>query len=165
MATTASTAPYTVPPGAGLSDVWWKTGRVQTKASGAETRGSFSQIETIDPRGTATPLHVHYNEEETFYVLEGEVSLFVEGARHDLSAGGFALVPRGLQHGYLVRSEVARMLVTFSPSGFEDVFVDHGVPVLEGATPPDDAVFPPVEELIQTFAAYGCAIVGPPPVL
>jgi hypothetical protein len=57
------------------------------------------------------------------------------------------------------------MLVTFSPSGFEDVFVDHGAPVLEGAAPPDDAVFPPVEEMIQAFAAYGCAIVGPPPAL
>jgi quercetin dioxygenase-like cupin family protein len=165
MATTTSTAPYALPAGTGLTDVWWKTGRVQIKAGGAETRGSFSQVETIDPRGTATPLHVHYNEEETFYVLQGEVSLFVEGARHDLSAGGYALVPRGLQHGYLVRSEVARMLVTFSPARFEDVFADYGVPVREGDAPPDEAVFPPVDEMIRAFAGYGCAIVGPPPAL
>lgn len=165
MATAASVEPYDLPTGEGLTDVWWKTGRVKIKASGAETRGSFSQVETVDPRGTATPIHVHHNEEETFYVLEGEVTLYVDGKRQTMSAGGYALVPRGLPHGYVVCSEVARMLVTFSPSGFEDVFVDLGVPVAEGEEPPSDSVFPPVPEIVRTFAAYGCEIVGPPPEL
>jgi glyoxylate utilization-related uncharacterized protein len=122
-------------------------------------------VESFDPRGAATPLHVHVNEEETFYVLEGEVSVFVDGERLDVGPGGFALVPRGVPHGYVVRSEQARMLVTFSPAGFEDAFVDLGIPVVEGEEPPAETVLPPVEEVVRAFAPYGCEIVGPPPTL
>ena len=55
------TKPYRVGAGEGLANVWWKTGRLTVKAGGAETGGSFSQVETDDPRGTATPVHVHHN--------------------------------------------------------------------------------------------------------
>ena len=41
----------------------------------------MSQIEVYDPRGGATPLHVHHNEDETFYVLDGEVSFVVGDER------------------------------------------------------------------------------------
>jgi quercetin dioxygenase-like cupin family protein len=165
METIATTRPYTLEAGEGLADVWWKTGRIRIKIAGEQTAGSFSQVETDDPRGTATPLHVHLNEEETFYVLEGEVSVFVDGERLDVAAGSFALVPRGVPHAYVVRSERARMLVTFSPAGFEDAFVDLGVPVLEGQEPPAETVLPALEEVVRAFAPYGCEIVGPPPAL
>jgi quercetin dioxygenase-like cupin family protein len=165
MAFIADIAPYALPADAGLADVWWKTGRVKLKAAGEQTGGRFSQVETVDPRGTATPLHVHHNEEETFYVLEGEVSVVVDGERLELSTGGFALVPRGAPHAYVVGSEQARMLVTFSPSGFEEAFVDLGVDAAESAQPSVDTVLPPVEEMVRAFAPYGCEIVGPPPAL
>jgi quercetin dioxygenase-like cupin family protein len=166
MALIAGTAPYALPADTGLADVWWKTGRIKVKATAEQTGGRFSQVETVDPRGTAPPLHVHHNEEETFYVLEGEVSVFVEGERIDLAEGDYALVPRGLAHGYVVRSERARMLVTFSPAGFEAAFVDLGVDVAEvGEQPPVETVLPPVEEIVRAFAPYGCEIVGPPATL
>jgi quercetin dioxygenase-like cupin family protein len=165
MAFIAGTAPYALPADAGLADVWWKTGRIKLKATGEQTGGRFSQVETLDPRGAAPPLHVHHNEEETFYVLEGEVSVMVDGERLDVSAGGFALVPRGVPHAYVVRSEQARMLVTFSPAGFEEAFVDLGVDAAESAEPPVETVMPPVEEIVRAFAPYGCEIVGPPPAL
>ena len=154
---------YSLEPGAGIADVWWKTGRIQVKASGEETGGSFAQVETNDPRGTATPMHVHRNEEETFFVLDGEITFDVDGERTELGAGEYALVPRGVPHGYVVRSEQARMLVTFSPSGFEQAFIELGVPASEGEEPPADSVFPPPEEMAKAFASYGCEIVGPPP--
>jgi quercetin dioxygenase-like cupin family protein len=156
---------YTIPAGDGLADVWWKAGRVIVKATGDQTGGGFSQIETIDPRGTATPLHLHHNEEESFFVLEGEISLLIDGNWATVSAGDYALVPRGVPHAYVVRSERARMLVTFSPCGFEAVFSDLGVSVADHAKPPDEAVLPPVEEIVRAFAPYGCEILGPPPAL
>jgi hypothetical protein len=57
------------------------------------------------------------------------------------------------------------MLVTFSPSGFEEAFVDLGVDAAESAQPSVDTVLPPVEEMVRAFAPYGCEIVGPPPAL
>ena len=155
------TKPYRVASGAGLADVWWKTGRVTVKVAGVETGNAFSQIEVADPRGGGTPLHVHHNEDETFYVLEGEVTVQVGDERIDLNAGDYLFGPRGIAHAYIVRSERARMLVTASPGGVEELFVSLGVPVT-GSEPPTDAVMPPMDELVRLFADYGCEILGPP---
>jgi quercetin dioxygenase-like cupin family protein len=157
-------SPYRVAAGEGLADVWWKTGRLTVKAGGAETGGSFAQVEVDDPRGTATPMHVHRNEDETFYVLEGEVTVLVGDERIDLAAGDFALAPRDIAHAYIVRSERARMLVTLSPAGLEELFVACGVPVT-GSEAPADAVLPPLDEMVRLFGGYGCELVGPPPTL
>ena len=155
------TKPYRVASGEGLADVWWKSGRVTVKAAGAETGHTFSQIETDDPHGSGPPLHLHHNEDETFYVLEGEVTVQVGDERIDLNAGDYLFGPRGIAHAYIVRSERARMLVTASPGGVEEVFVSLGVPAT-GSEPPTDAVMPPMDELVRLFADYGCEILGPP---
>ena len=158
------TRPYRIGAGEGLADVWWKTGRVAVKTSGAETGGRFAQVEVDDPLGTAPPLHIHHQEDETFYVLEGEVTIFADGERIDVSAGDFALVPAGAAHAYLVRSQRARMLITFSPAGFEEFFVEMGLPA-NGGEPPTEPVIPSPEEFARRLAPYGCEITGPAPEL
>jgi quercetin dioxygenase-like cupin family protein len=155
------TSPYRLASGEGIDNVWWKSGRISVKTAGAETDNAFSQIETDDPRGTGPPLHMHHNEDETFYVLEGEVTILVGDERTDLSAGDYLFGPREIPHAYVVRSERARMLVTASPAGVEQVFVSKGVPVT-GPEPPTDAVMPPMDEMVRLFADYGCEILGPP---
>jgi quercetin dioxygenase-like cupin family protein len=164
MTTETVTQPYRVAAGEGLADVWWKTGRLTVKTGGGETGGSFAQVETDDPRGAATPLHIHRNEDETFYVLEGEITVLVGNERIDLAAGDFAFAPRDIAHAYVVRSERARMLTTLSPAGLEELFVACGVPVT-GNEPPAEEVLPKREEMIRLFGGYGCEIVGPPPTL
>lgn len=156
--------PYRIAAGEALADVWWKTGRITVKTRGAETGGRFSQVEIDDPRGSAPPLHIHHQEDETFYVLEGELTVFAGDERIDATAGDFVFVPSGVPHAYLVRSERARMLVTFSPAGFEEVFVELGLPA-NGTEAPLEAVHPAPEEFARLFAPYGCEIVGPPPEL
>ena len=156
------TKPYRVASGEGLADVWWKSGRVTVKAGGAETGHAFSQIEIDDPRGSGPPLHVHHNEDETFYVLEGEITVpRRRGADRPRAPATTSSAPRGIAHAYVVRSERARMLVTASPGGVEELFVTLGVPVT-GSAPPTDAVMPPMDELVRLFAGYGCEILGPP---
>lgn len=158
--TVTITKPYRMASGEGLADVWWKSGRVTVKAGGAEESHAFSQIEVDDPRGTGPPLHLHHNEDETFYVLEGEVTFLVGDERSDLAAGDYLFGPRGIAHAYVVRSKRARMLVTASPGGIEQVFVNLGVPVT-GPEPPADAVMP-MAEAARLFAASGAEILGPP---
>ena len=80
------TKPYRLASGEGLADVWWKTGRVTVKAGPDETGNAFSQFEVNDPRGSGPPLHVHHNEDETFYILEGQVTMVVGDERIDLEA-------------------------------------------------------------------------------
>ena len=158
------TKPYRVASGEGLADVWWKSGRVTVKVAGAETGDAFAQIEVADPRGGGTPVHVHHNEDETFYVLEGEVTVLVGDERFDLVAGDFLFAPRDIPHAYVVRSDRARMLSTISPAGIEQLFVSLGTPVT-GAEPPTEMVMPPMPEMARRFAAHGCEILGPPPTL
>jgi quercetin dioxygenase-like cupin family protein len=155
------TKPYRVASGEGLADVWWKSGRITVKVGGAETGGAFAQVETDDPRGAGVPRHVHHNEDETFYVLEGELTAIVGDERIELSAGDYLFAPREVPHTYVVRSERARMLATISAAGIEQLFVSLGVPVT-GPEAPTEAVMPPMDELMRTFAAYGVEILGPP---
>ena len=129
-----------------------------------ETGNAFSQFEVDDPRGSGPPLHVHHNEDETFYILEGQVTMFVGDERIDLEAGDYCFGPRGVPHAYLVRSERARMLVTISPSGSEQLFVSLGVPVTS-AEPPTDRRCRRCPRWSRLFAAYGAEILGPPPSL
>ncbi len=157
----AAIKPYRLASGEGLADIWWKSGRVTVKAGGAEAGNAFSQIEVDDPRDTGPPLHLHHNEDETFHVLQGEVTFLVGEERIDVAAGDFLFAPRDIPHAYVVRSERARMLVTASPGGVEQVFVSLGVPV-SGSEPPADAVMPPMDGLVRLFAGYGCEILGPP---
>jgi quercetin dioxygenase-like cupin family protein len=164
MRSEASSPAYRLAAGDGLADAWWKGGRVTVKASGRETGGSFSQIELNDPRGTATPWHVHRAGAETFYVLEGELTVLVGDERIDLSAGEFAFAPAGVAHACIVQSEQARTLVTISPPGLEDVFVELGEPITGHEAPAGD-VFPPPDLLARRLSACCCDIVGPPPKL
>ena len=158
------TKPYRITSGEGLDNVWWKTGRMTVKASGAETGQAFSQIESEGPRGDATPRHMHHNEDETFYVLEGEVTIYVGDHRMDLQAGDYCFAPRGIPHASIVRSDRARYLTTLSPAGLEQLFVELGVPVT-GDEPPADAVMPPPDEIGRIFGGYGVDIIGPPPTI
>jgi quercetin dioxygenase-like cupin family protein len=164
MPSATPTKPYSLATGEGLADVWWKTGRITVKAGPDETGGAFSQFVVDDPRGSGPPLHVHHNEDETFYVLEGQVTIFVGDERIDLEAGDYCFGPRDVPHAYLIRSERARMLVTISPSGSEQLFLSLGVPVT-GSEPPTDTVMPPMPEMARLFAAHGAEILGPPPSL
>ena len=164
MSTETAIKPYRLASTEGLADVWWKTGRLTVKAGPDETGNAFSQFVMDEPRGGGTPFHVHHNEDEAFYILEGQVSMFGDEERIDLEAGDYFLVPRGVPHAYLVRSESARMLVTISPSGTEQLMVSLGVPVT-GPEPPAEAVMPPMPELVRLFARYGTEILGPPPSL
>ena len=56
---------------------WWAGGLVTTKVTGKETGGLYSIVEVLEPQGAAAPLHVHHNEDEAFYILEGEVTFYV----------------------------------------------------------------------------------------
>jgi quercetin dioxygenase-like cupin family protein len=155
------TSPYRIQSGEGIDSVWWKDGRISVKAGRAETGGAFAQIETDDPRGSGPPRHLHHDEDELFYILEGELTAIVGEERFDLAAGDYLFAPRGVAHSYVVRSERARMLVTLSPSGVEELFVELGAPT-SGSEQPGETVMPPMDEMARVFARYGCEILGPP---
>lgn len=119
------------------------------------TGGALGLVEILEaPAGAMPPLHVHHNEDEGFYVLDGEVSLFMPGTRIDLKAGDFAVAPRDVPHAYRVGDRPARWLVTSSPSGFERFVAEVGE--LDDVDP---------ARLTEVAAGHGIEILGPPGML
>ena len=122
---------------------YWFFGMLaEIKASAAETNGMYTLLEITAPAGLQTPLHVHYREDEGFYVLEGSVSIEVGAHTVELGAGEHAFGPRDVPHRFTVGPGGARMLWVLTPSGFED-FVDEVSVPAETPTVPPAHVLPP----------------------
>jgi mannose-6-phosphate isomerase-like protein (cupin superfamily) len=162
--TTDSTRTYSLSDHVGRPGRWWLGGHLAVKAAAADTDGRFSQLEFTDPLGTAPPVHIHHREDETFYVAEGEVSFFVGDERIEATAGDYVFAPCDVPHTYLVRSEQARMLVTYAPAGIEQFFIEMGLPVLDERQPPVPVV-PDHDTFARAMGAYGVDLIGPPPAL
>jgi hypothetical protein len=84
-------------------------------------------------QGKVTPLHLHPNADETFYLLEGEILLHIDGEGTTLGAGGLAVFPRRVPHAFMVTSPTARMLAFQNPAAGEAFYrhasEDHPTPV------------------------------------
>jgi quercetin dioxygenase-like cupin family protein len=128
-------------------------------ATGDDTNGKYAVWEAIVPPGGGPPPHVHSREEEGFYILEGEITLQIDGERIVATAGMFANMPVGTPHSFKNESnKPARMLISVAPAGLEQMFFEVGVPVPQGAT---TAVPPTKEEIGKLLAVaprYGIEI-------
>ena len=67
-------------------------------------------------------MHVHDNEDECFYVLDGKLSVRCGGDAFEAAAGSFVFLPRGRPHRFWVAGRPARLLLTAVPGGIEDHF-------------------------------------------
>jgi quercetin dioxygenase-like cupin family protein len=73
-------------------------------------------LEYITRQGEEPEDHTHQSEDEIFYVLEGALTFRCGEATFDLEQGGFIFLPRGIKHGYTIRSEApVRLVVVTSP--------------------------------------------------
>jgi mannose-6-phosphate isomerase-like protein (cupin superfamily) len=94
---------------------------ILVKASADTTGGAFTIFEERDP--VDTPLHVHENEDELFYVLEGEHLFQVGDEEHRAGPGDLVFAPRGVPHSQRRAVERSgRVLIMTSPAGFEGFF-------------------------------------------
>lgn len=144
--------------------LWFNNDLLTLKATGAETDGAFLVLEELARRGKVTPLHAHPEEEETFYVLEGEALFHLDGGERSVGAGGFVSVPRGVPHAYLVTSETARALVMITPASgaMEGFFRDAGEPASERVLPAEGPL--DIARIAAAAERTGAVtILGPPP--
>jgi len=79
------------------------------KATGDLTGGKFALVDERADRGESVPLHRHVEDDESFFVIEGEITIFLDkGPGIRARAGSFAHLPGGTVHGFRVDSESAR---------------------------------------------------------
>lgn len=106
-----------------------------------ETEGRIAAVELAETAAAPPPRHVHHGHDELIYVLEGEFAFEVDGRRSFAPAGTLLFVPRGVEHGWVVEREPARLLVVCTPGGLEEGFLATSQPAwsLDPATRPGPA--------------------------
>ena len=118
----ALTEPVLSGPGAGRT-VTHGGNSTELKLAGEQSGGDWAVVEWRVRAGGEPPMHTHTREDETLYVLEGAITAYVGGEKIDVEAGSYAALPKDVPHGFTVRSEQVRLLVTVEPAGAEYFFV------------------------------------------
>lgn len=142
--------------------LWFYGGGIHVwKASSEETGGSLMLFENHLSQGKATPLHIHPNEDEALYVLEGELLVHINGHDHRVGPRGFAFAPRGVPHAFLVTSPEARILCLETPASAEAFYRGASQPLGDDSARPRPVDFAKVRESAERSG--GMQVLGPPP--
>jgi steroid delta-isomerase-like uncharacterized protein len=129
------------------------------RSTAETTHGAFGLMEHWDmPVGFASPYHTHHREDESFYVLEGEMAFVCGGKWLKAGPGTFVYGPRETPHGFKVIGDApVRMLLMCNPGGFEQFVLEQTTPIAEPPSPPD------MGKLMTLAAKYGIDNHGPLP--
>jgi quercetin dioxygenase-like cupin family protein len=99
---------------------------VTYKVTSNQTSGAYSLLEVASQPGTGAPPHVQHQEDEAFYVLEGEYEFLIEGRTLRMPAGSLLYVPKGNLHAHKnVGEGTGRMLVSQTPGGSHERFFEE----------------------------------------
>lgn len=124
------------------------------KISGRDTNNDLAVFEQtgLTPNG-GPPLHIHPNQDEWFYVVDGEYWFQVGEENYRLKQGDTIFLPRGIPHAFVQLTDKGKMIVSYLPAGKMEAFF--------AATDKWNA--PPTnEEITKVFADHDMQVVGPP---
>lgn len=138
---------------------------VDVRVASEDGSDGIAVLEFHAPGGSAPPLHVHRNEDEIFYLMEGRFRFLVDGEESGHEAGEFLVAPKGVPHTYRVESSAGGRFLTITRQGdFERFVRAFSRPAEPDATLAPTA--PPTPEEVQALteaaAKYAIDIVGPP---
>jgi len=106
-----------------------RTGNVEFLALSEDTGRFNLALITIESGRPGPPPHVHRDEEDSFYILEGELTFLLGDSEEEVAApaGTFVLVPSGLRHSFVNRSaSPTRILNVHAPAGFDRRLLENG---------------------------------------
>jgi len=149
--------PVSVARGEGLSVENPAGGTITFKLLSEESAGALTVIEATAAPGEGPPLHLHSDQDELIYTLDGEFRIKLADELIDAPAGTFVFIPRGTPHTWQnVGDARARFFATIMPAatGFEQFFMRY-------------AALPPRERGLLAFArlsheTQAMEVVGPP---
>ena len=130
---------------------WWFGGLAVIKATAADTGGQMTIVEVTEHPDAEAPLHVHYRDDEGFWMLEGNATFEVGEMTIEAGAGDYVFGPRNIPHRYKVGDRGCRMLFILtpglSPGGIEDLIRATSEPAPSPTLPPVSAEEPTPEEI------------------
>jgi len=149
--------------GEGSKSLWVLGELVTYKVTAEQTGGAYSLFEVVTQPGGSPSPHVQHQEDECFYVLEGEFEFLNNDVVVGASAGSLVYVPRGNLHTYKnVGSEPGRMLASQTPGGLHERFFEElGEEAQDSTIPPVMEGPPDIERIVAIAARYGIEVLPP----
>ena len=126
--------------------------------SGEQTDGQFCLLENRSGGQTKTPIHVHARDDETVYIIEGQLTAILDGEARTLSPGESMFLKRGIPHQLMnPGNQPVRYILIGTPSGFEQFLAEGGRELRkqEVAGPPTPA---DIERLAAAAPRFGIAL-------
>jgi quercetin dioxygenase-like cupin family protein len=134
----------------------------EVKATGAETDGKYATFDAVVPPGGGPPPHIHHNEDEAFYVIEGEMTFITQGKEVVAGPGTAIHLPRNIAHNFQNRSDKpVRMLIQVFPAGCENYFRKAGYVVTDLNNIPNTLTPEAIGRLIEYAPEFGLEILVP----
>lgn len=147
----------------GSGKAFWGPGDMYTfLVSGEQSGGGFFAMEGLVPAGGGPPPHIHENEDETLYILEGKCCVQIGEQQLVASPGDFIFLPRGTLHAFRNDGpDTLRLILTFVPAGIEQFFEEVLEPVTDRTAGPPSSTKELVERLLAAGPKYGIKFVLP----
>ncbi|GAC1508590.1 MAG: hypothetical protein NVS1B3_09970 [Candidatus Dormibacteraceae bacterium] len=134
---------------------WWFGSLAEIKATAADTGGQFTLVEVTCPPGYRGVRHVHHNEDEAFWLLEGHMDLEVGGKQIAVHPGDYAFGPRNIPHSFATGEAGCRVLFILTPGGFENLIMATSEPARTRTVPPPSDEMPDIARLQKILAPFG----------
>ncbi len=145
--------------------LWFLDTLVNIRVSEKDNADGTSVLEHRAYQNDSPPLHIHQNEDEIFYVLEGEFRFLIKDEQYHLSAGDILTAPKGIPHTYKIESAGGgKWLTIIHGSDFESFVKEIGRPAdkIELPNPSGAPSKEAVEELTRIAKTFHIDIAGPP---
>jgi quercetin dioxygenase-like cupin family protein len=126
------------------------------KISAKDTGGQLSVFEYTGLGKVGPMLHIHFEQDEIFTVIEGEYRFVVGSETHHLKAGQTIFLPRNIPHTWLQLTDRGKLIYFLQPAGKMEEFFSYMNNLKERPTQ---------EEMDKIHAAHQMKVVGPPLVL
>jgi quercetin dioxygenase-like cupin family protein len=145
---------------------WWLDGLWIVLAEAKDTGGRFSMMEELMPKGSGPGPHKHTWSDESYYMLDGEITFLVGDQIKTARKGDYVVVPRDTRHAFRVDTETARFLNGYTPASLEACVVEMALRTNDRVLPPENAS--PTMAMFVTnpelLSRYGLAVLpGPDP--
>jgi mannose-6-phosphate isomerase-like protein (cupin superfamily) len=133
-------------------------------ASAAETDGDYIALEALVPPDGGPPPHIHHNQIETFFILQGEMEIKVGDQVYQAKVGDFVHVSKGTPHSFLNRSQTpVKMVFTFVPAGdIEEFFRESFKETTDRHAPLEPLTDAFIQRMLASATRHDIEILPPP---
>ncbi|WP_213805350.1 cupin domain-containing protein [Granulicella sp. dw_53] len=147
------------------NSTWFKGFLISQMVGTTDSDGAFDTIIGKMKAGTEPPPHIHSKDDEFFYILSGELTVYADGEVFTATAGECVFLPRQKPHAFLVASDEIHMMDTLTPGGFFEAISKTNVPAerMEVPTDAESAAFgsPDLAETMKVFEENGIRFLTP----